>query len=87
MDPETGATAPGVTSVPSMLPKGFLPFRAAKKVATAAVNNIGFLVGLAMNDQAGAIDYLKGAPRRVTKEAADTGSAAHDVFERLARGE
>ncbi|MER6051032.1 hypothetical protein ABT168_26870 [Streptomyces sp. NPDC001793] len=51
------------------------------------MDNIGSLVGLAMNDQAGAIDYLKGAPRRVTKEAAATGSAAHDVFERLARGE
>ncbi|MEW1673028.1 hypothetical protein AB0O47_07235 [Streptomyces noursei] len=87
VDPETGAKAPGVTSVLSMLPKGFLPFWAAKEVATAAVDNIGSLVGLAMNDRAGAIDYLKGAPRRVTKAAADIGSAAHDVFERLARGE
>ncbi|MFE0187723.1 hypothetical protein [Streptomyces sp. NPDC058989] len=87
VDPETGAKAPGVTSVLSMLPKGFLQFWAAKEVATAAVDNIGPLVGLAMNDPAGAIDYLKGAPRRVTRQAADIGSDAHDVFERLARGE
>lgn len=87
VDPDTGAKTPGVTSALSMLPKGFLQFWATKTVAESAVDNIGSLMGLAMNDRAGAIDYLKGAPRQVTKQAADIGSDAHDVFERLARGE
>ncbi|WP_172384874.1 hypothetical protein [Streptomyces sp. MNP-20] len=87
INPENGEKAPGVTSVLSMAPKGFLQFWAAKEVATAAVDNLGAVVGLALNDRAGAIDYLKGAPRRITKAAADTGSAAHDIFERMARGE
>ncbi|TMZ49317.1 hypothetical protein EMG21_31800, partial [Klebsiella pneumoniae] len=38
-------------------------------------------------DRAGAVDYLKGAARRYTKIRADIGSDAHDVFERLIRGE
>jgi hypothetical protein len=87
VDPESGEKAPGVTSILGMLPKGFLPYWYAKVVAEAAVDNIGPLVGLAMNDKSGAVDYLKGAPRRFTKTAADIGSDAHDVFERLARGE
>lgn len=87
VDSDSGAKAPGVTSILSMQPKPFLQFWAAKEVATAAVANIGSLVGLAMHDPAGAVDYLKGAPRRITKEAAETGTAAHDLFERLARGQ
>jgi hypothetical protein len=87
VDPDSGEKAPGVTSILNMLPKGFLSFWYAKVVAEAAVENIGPLVGLAMNDKAGAVDYLKNAPRRFTKQAADIGSDAHDVFERLARGE
>ncbi|MGH8967300.1 MAG: hypothetical protein ACRDXB_18505, partial [Actinomycetes bacterium] len=42
---------------------------------------------LAERDPAGAVDYLKGAPRRYTKAASDLGSAAHDMFERQARGD
>lgn len=87
VDPETRAKLPGVTSVIGMLPQDFLRFWEAKMVAEAAVNNIGSLVGLALNDAPGAIDYLKGAARRYTRQRADIGSAAHDVFERLARGE
>jgi hypothetical protein len=87
VEPETGVKAPGVTSVIGMLPKPFLTFWAAKMAAECAVDNIGSLVGLAMNDRQGAIDYVKGASRRYTKQRADIGSDAHDMFERLARGE
>lgn len=87
VDDSTGATAPGVTSIVGMLPKGFLSFWAAKMVAESAVENMGAVVSLAMNDKAGAIDYLKNAPRRFTRQAGETGSAAHDIFERMARGQ
>lgn len=87
VDEESGAKAPGVTSVVGMLPKGFLNFWYAKMSAEAAVDNLGPLVTLAMNDRQGAIDFVKGAASRYTREAGATGSAAHDIFERLARGE
>lgn len=88
VSPETGAKAPGVTSIIDMLPKPFLKFWASKVVAEQAVNNLGEIVGIAMRgDRDGAIDYLKRSPDRVTKAAADTGSEAHDYFERMAKGE
>ncbi|GAB7187136.1 phage protein [Kitasatospora sp. Ki12] len=88
VDPADGEKkVPGVTSVLSMLPKGFLTFWAAKEVATTAVEDLGAVVNIALRDQAAAIDYLKRAPTRTTAKAADTGSAAHDLFERMARGE
>lgn len=77
---------PGVTSVINMLDKSFLQYWAAKLVAEAAVNNLPSVVGLAMSDPQGAIDYLKGAPRRNTAEAADAGTEAHGLFERMAKG-
>ncbi|MFB7823865.1 hypothetical protein [Streptomyces hydrogenans] len=88
IDPDDGAIkVPGVTSIVSMLPKDFLMYWAAKEAATAAVDNWDIVSKLCERDPAGAIDYLKGAHRRKSKAAADTGSAAHDLFERLARGE
>ncbi|MFD3956562.1 MULTISPECIES: PD-(D/E)XK nuclease family protein [Streptomyces] len=87
VEPETGVKAPGVTSIISMGPKPFLQFWSAKMAAECAVDNIGSLVGLAMNDRQGAIDFVKGAARRYTKQRADVGSEAHDLFERMARGE
>ncbi|MFJ6636581.1 hypothetical protein ACIQMR_35235 [Streptomyces sp. NPDC091376] len=78
---------PGVTSIVGMLPKDFLTFWAAKEAATAAVDNWDIVSELCKRDPAGAIDYLKGAHRRKSKAATDLGSAAHDLFERLARGE
>lgn len=77
---------PGVTSIIGMLGKPFLQRWSAKVVAETAVHNIGPLVGLAMADPAGAIDYLKNAPYRETQAAADTGTAAHAIFERMAQG-
>jgi len=78
----------GVTSALNMLPKEFLKFWAAKLVAETAVDNVGATVTMLVNgDRDGAIDYLKRAPMRNTGKAADNGSAAHDLFERLASGE
>ncbi|MFJ3248335.1 PD-(D/E)XK nuclease family protein [Streptomyces sp. NPDC086782] len=88
IDPDNGAIkVPGVTSVVGMAPKDFLSFWNAKVVAETAVEQIDTVVRLAERDPAGAVDYLKGAPRRQTRAASDLGTAAHDLFERLARGE
>jgi hypothetical protein len=78
---------PGVTSVVGMLPKDFLTFWAAKESAEAAVNNWDIVSKLCERDPKGAIDYLKSAHRRKSKTASDLGSAAHDMFERQARGD
>lgn len=85
--PETKAKTPGVTSILRMLPKPGLKYWAAKLVAEEAVNNLGSVVSIAMSDRDGAIDYLKRAPDRDTRSAADIGSDAHDLFEAIARGE
>ncbi|MFE0699402.1 hypothetical protein [Streptomyces sp. NPDC058872] len=79
--------APGVTSVVSMLPKPFLNFWYARMTAELAVDSLPFVAQMAERDRQGAIDYLKGAARRYTKIRADVGSDAHDLFERMARGE
>jgi hypothetical protein len=88
IDPDDGAIkVPGVTSVGGMLPKDFLTFWAAKEAAEAAVNNWDIVSELVKRDPKGAIDYLKNAHRRKSTAASDLGSAAHDLFERMARGE
>lgn len=90
VNPEDGAVkVPGVTSVVGMLPKDFLRYWAAKMVAEEAVGDLGVLVQMALREggKEAAVDYLKRAPDRNTRKAADTGTAAHDLFERMARGE
>lgn len=87
VDPVTKRKNPGVTSVLNMLPKPFLMYWAQKVVAEQAVENLGSVVGLALSDPQGAIDYLKRSPQRTTRQAADTGSGAHDLFEQIAKGE
>ena len=88
VSPTTGEKVPGVTSVLNQLPKPFLQYWAAKVVAETAVDNLGGWVNLAMNgDRDGAVDYLKRAPGRNTGKAADIGTEAHDIMEKLARGE
>lgn len=88
VEPTTQEKVPGVTSILSMLPKPFLQYWSAKMVAEFAVDNFGAYSALVMNGQReAAIDVLKGAPRRYTKQRADIGSDAHDLFERLSRGE
>jgi hypothetical protein len=42
---------------------------------------------MAENDRDGAVKYLSGAARRYTKIRSDFGSEAHDLFERMIRGE
>lgn len=78
---------PGVTSVIGMLPKGFLQYWAAKLTAELAVDSLPFVEQMAARDRQGAVDYLKGAASRYTRIRADVGSKAHDLFERLIRGE
>lgn len=85
--PESKAKAVGVTSVVGMLPKDFLRYWASKVVAETAVENIGTVVGLAIKDPKGAVDYLKRAPGRDTSGAADTGDEVHKLAERMAQGE
>ena len=82
-----GVKVPGVTSVLGMLPKGFLRFWGQKLVAEAAVEELGTVVSMVLRDPQAAVDHLKKAPDRFTRKAADIGTAAHDIFERLSRGE
>jgi hypothetical protein len=71
-----------------MLPKqNFLGPWNAKMAATLAVDSIDFVADMAARDRDGAIQYLSGAARRYTKVRADVGSEAHDLFERIMRGE
>jgi hypothetical protein len=78
---------PGVTSVVGMLPKPFLAFWQAKEAAELAVDSIDFIKEMAARDRQGAVDYVKGAATRYTKRRAKVGSDAHDLFERLIRGQ
>lgn len=88
VDPEDGTKkVPGVTSVIGMLPKEFLKYWAAKEVAQTAVDELGVVVSMVLNDPSAAVDHLKKAPDRNTRKAADTGTAAHDLFERMAKGQ
>jgi hypothetical protein len=87
VEPESGVAFPGVTSIIGMLPKPFLVYWAAKMTAESAVENIDAVAPLAKSDPDAAVDMLKGAHRRYTKSRSDLGSAAHDMFERMLRGE
>jgi hypothetical protein len=80
-------TVPGVTSIISMLPKPFLQYWAAKMAAELAVDSIDYLQSMAERDREGAISFVKGASTRYTKTRAEIGSQAHDLFERMIRGE
>ena len=87
VSPESGEKVPGVTSVLGMLPKDFLRYWGQKLVAEAAVEELGTLVSMVLRDPSAAVDHLKKAPDRFTRKASDIGTAAHDYFERQARGE
>ena len=87
VDPETHEKVPGVTSIVDMLNKPFLQYWAAKLVAEHAVDNLAAVASIAERDRDGAVDFLKGAPHRYTKLRAEVGSKAHDLFERMMRGE
>ncbi|OKI19299.1 hypothetical protein [Streptomyces sp. CB03911] len=88
IDPEdVDRKLPGVTSILSGLPKDFLKYWASKLVAQTAVDRWEYIQGLIQDDPDGVVDYLKRAPDRFTRQAAGVGTEAHDLFERLARGE
>lgn len=88
VDHETRVSVPGVTSVIGMLPKQFLKFWAAKLVAETAVDSFDFLERmLHTSGRDAVVDHLKNAPNRYTKLRANVGSEAHDLFERMIRGE
>lgn len=86
---DTSITVPGVTSVLNMFPKGFLGPWNAKMVADLAVDTIedGYLAQMVQRDREGAVTWLKDAAKRYTKQASEKGSDAHDLFERMIRGE
>jgi hypothetical protein len=78
---------PGVTSVIGMLAKPFLQRWSANMAADFAIDNFASVAGLILNDQKKAAkDLMAGAAYRFTKDAADAGTAAHAVFERLSKG-
>ena len=86
VSPDDGAVkVPGVTSVLGMLPKDFLRYWAAKEVAQTAVDELGTVVSMTLRDPSAAVEHLKKSPDRNTRKAADIGTAAHDLFEKLAR--
>ncbi len=87
VDPQTAEKMPGVTSVVGMLPKPFLVHWAARMTAEAAVGNLPAVASIAERDETGAIDYLRNAHSRYTRLRAKVGSDAHDLFERMIRGE
>jgi hypothetical protein len=56
--------------------------------AELAVDSIEFIQQMVdRGGRAGAVQYVSGASRRYTKERSDIGSEAHDLFERMIRGE
>jgi len=89
LNPADDRKLPGVTSVLDMIPKhSFLKPWAAKMVAEFAVDNASDWIGLVMKgERVAAVDLLKRAPFRFTDNAADTGTGAHDLFERMAAGD
>jgi hypothetical protein len=78
---------PGVTSIVDMLPKKFLPRWSANMAADLALDSIDFVERMAERDRAGAKKYLAGAATRYTNHRASIGSKAHDLFERMIRGQ
>jgi len=79
---------PGVTSVLNQLPKDFLKWWAAKMAAEFAVDNAGAWIQLALSgERQAAVDIIKKAHLRNTDEAAKFGTDAHEVWEKMARGE
>jgi len=87
VSPATGEKSPGVTSILDMSPKPFLAPWNAKMVAEEAVNNLGAVVSIAMNNRQAAVDMLKGAAYRSTAHSAEVGTDAHDLFDKLANSE
>ncbi len=78
---------PGVTSVIDILGKPFLQRWAANMAADLALDSIDYLQRMADRDRDGAKRYVAGAAKRYTDQRAAIGSKAHDLFERMIRGD
>ncbi|HVK25206.1 MAG TPA: hypothetical protein VM677_27940 [Actinokineospora sp.] len=88
VDPESRVKYPGVTSILDMEPKPFLPPWYAKQAAEWVADNAGSVVQLLISGQrTAAVDMIKNAARRFVAEAAETGTAVHDMFEKRALGQ
>ena len=95
-NPETGGEFIGVTSVTGLTPKPWLGPWQAKLTAEFAVENIGSILQMNLDAEKAAkpeaakkaiVDHVKGAPRRYTNSAADTGTEVHALCEAIAKGE
>lgn len=78
---------PGVTGIVGMLPKPFLQRWNANMAADYAVENSDILPRMVERDAKAAKQAIAGAAYRYTKKRSDIGSQAHDLFERMIRGE
>ncbi|MFF1812400.1 hypothetical protein ACFVXW_25365 [Streptomyces sp. NPDC058251] len=78
---------PSVTTVVDMLPKKFLTRWYANMAADLALDSIEYLQRMADRDRVGAKKWVAGAAWRYTNDRAGIGSKAHDLFERMIRGQ
>jgi hypothetical protein len=78
---------PGVTNIVGMTPKQFLQRWNANMAADYAVENADILPRMVERDPKAAKQAIAGAAYRYTKKRSEIGSQAHDLFERLIRGE
>lgn len=78
---------PSVTVVVGMLPKKFLERWNANMAADLALDSIDYLQRMADRDPKGARQWVAGAAWRYTKDRGKIGSKAHDLFEKMMRGQ
>ncbi|MFC9191425.1 hypothetical protein [Streptomyces cyaneofuscatus] len=85
VDPEK--RLPSVTTTVGMLPKPFLQRWYANMAADLALDSIDYLQRMADRDRPGAKKWVAGAAWRYTNDRAGIGTKAHDLFERMIRGQ
>ncbi|MCX4547268.1 hypothetical protein [Streptomyces sp. NBC_01500] len=78
---------PSVTATVDMLPKKFLMRWYANMAAELALDSIDYLQRMVDRDRPGAKKWVAGAAWRYTNDRAGIGSKAHDLFERMIRGQ
>jgi hypothetical protein len=78
---------PSVTTVVDVLPKKFLTRWYANMAAELALDSIDYLQRMADRDRGGAKKWVAGAAWRYTNDRSKIGSKAHDLFERMMRGQ
>ncbi|MFE1763091.1 hypothetical protein ACFW81_02545 [Streptomyces angustmyceticus] len=84
-DPEN--RYPSVTAVVDMLPKKFLQRWNANMAADLALDSIEYLQRMVDRDRQGAKKWVAGAAWRYTNDRSKIGNKAHDLFERMMRGQ